>query len=75
MDSDAKMQFIAGQHAATVAMLRAIIKTHTDQDALKTAFDMSCHDANTSLEPKPLTEDYFAGMRAQSRAIWSGLHT
>jgi len=75
MNSDAKMLFAAGQHAATVAMLRAIIKTHPDQDALKNAFDMSCHDANTALEPKPVTEDYFAGMRAQSHAIWSGLHT
>ena len=75
MDSEARIQFIAGQHAATVAMLRAIIKTHPDQDALKTAFDMSCHDTDTTSQPKPVTEDYFAGMLAQSHAIWSGLHT
>ena len=68
MDTDANRQFIAGQLAATVAMLRAIVKTHPDQDALKAAFDMSCQIESTAPE-------FIAGVRAQSHAIWSGLHT
>ena len=65
-------QFLGGQLAAQLALLRALIETHPNRDALRQGFSRRRDLVLKATLPETTNSDYAAGVNEQSRALWLG---